>query len=241
MLTTPSEYSSIVKAVLAPVSVPIDETAQMFSRSVTIATVMICFAGFTVLVIKRKMRDLDKAIFLTGAAYSAFGIIFYTLGSRAIPIVFIPISLGASCLLESRFRPYVKPLFLVLLILFAFIPLHSSFTDFPIMFQTKEAYTTANFMIEKYDWNKNSLILSDVGMKWYIYPQINGNSIIDDGYSSPFQGSNVEAYDSIIYSVGLEKNLQISNVSLEETSPRILDRFNIIYNSGSSYIAEKSK
>ena len=241
VMTLPSEYSRMAEVTLAPVTVPTDVIAQMFSRTVTISTVMICFAGFIFLLIKKKLRDLDKAIFLTGALYSALGILFYTLGSRAIPIAFVPISLGALYIFESKFRPYLICLFLILLSLFVFIPLHTSFIDSPIMFQTKEAHTTANFMIEKYDWNAYSTILSHVSAKWYIYPQIEGNSIIDTDISPRFLSSDIEAYECIIYSVSLQKNLLRKNISEEETSRRILDRFNVIYHSGFSYIAKKSR
>jgi hypothetical protein len=241
VFTLPTEYSRIVKATLEPGSVPIDVIAQMFSRGVTITTVMICFAGFTVLLIKRKMRDLDKAIFLVGTLYSAFGILFFTLGSRAIPLAFIPISLGVSYLFGRKMRPYLNCFFLILLSLFAFIPLHTSFIYLPYMFQTKEAYTTANFMIEKYDWNRYSTILADDGPKWYIFPQVEGNSIIETDVSQHFSSSDIETYECIIYSVGLGKSLLRYNVSEEETSRVILDRFNVIYNSGFSYIAEKDR
>ena len=236
VMTSLTEYSSIVEATLVPVSVPIDVVAQMFSRSVTIATVMICFVGFILLVIKRKMRDLDKAILLTGGVYSVFGILFYVLGSRAFPIVFIPISLGASYLLESRFRRYINFLFLVLLILFAFIPLHTSFIDSPIMFQTKEEYVTANFMIEKYNWNTYGTILSHVSTYGYIFTQIPANPIYETDYSPRFPSSNIEDYDCIIYSIGLARNLLRKNVSEEQ----ILDRFNVIYHSGSFYVAKQN-
>lgn len=237
VMTVPSEYSSIVKAVLAPVSVPIDEIAQMFSRGVTIATVMICFAGFTVLLIKRKMRDLDKAIFLTGVVYSAIGIIFYTLGSRAIPIVFIPISLGASYLLKSRFRSYVISLFLVLLILFVFVPLHGTFSTSQVMFQTKEAYQTENFLIDHYKWTNPSLILAHFRVITYL--KTKQPSLVyfeDDVYSTLFP--RIKEYDCIVYTVGLGINLLRYNY----TTARILleGKLNVIYNNGFSYIAIKS-
>jgi hypothetical protein len=237
MLVLPAEYSSIVEATLVPVSVPVDIIARMFSRGVTITTAMICFVGFTVLLIRRKAGNLDKAIFLTGTVYSAFGIMLYTLGSRAIPIVFIPISLGAPFLLESRLRPYMQSIFLVLLILFAFIPLHTSFIDSPLMFQTREAYVMANFMIKKYNWNAYGTILWHVGAGPYVFTQVEGNYTFETDYSPYFTESNIENYDCIIYSISLAKNLLENNVSEKQ----ILDRFNVIYHSHSSYIAKKSK
>jgi len=241
MMTFPSEYSSIVSSTLAPVSVITDAVAQAFSRMVTIGFAMTCFAGFVILVIRRKMREMDKAIFLTGAVYSGFGVVIYTLGSRALPIVFIPISLGVLYLYESKLRPYLKCFILILLVIFVFIPIHNSFGNSPITFQTKEAQATANFMIEKYPWNLASTIISDVGAESYIAPQIQGHTEIDSPFSARFLTSNITAYDCIIYSVGLEKTLQWSNVSVEETSQQILDGYSVIYNSGLSYLAEKSR
>jgi len=237
VITLPFEYSSIVEVTLTPISVPMDVVAQMFSRAVTITTVMICLAGFTILVIKRKMRDLDKAIFLTGAVYSAFGIIFSTLGSRAIAIVFIPISLGAPYLFESRFRPYMKPLFLVLLILFAFIPLHSSFYESQIMFQTKEAYQTENFMLDNYNWTNPSFILAHCRVVTYLQTkQPSLANFEDDVYSPLFP--RLKEYDTIVYTVGLGKNLLRYNYTTE----RILyeEKLNVIYNNGFSFVAIKS-
>jgi hypothetical protein len=237
VITLPSEYRSIVEAILTPVSVPIDVVAQMFSRAVTITTITMCLVGFIVLVIKRRMRDLDKAIFLTGVVYSAYGSIFFVLGSRAIPLVFIPTSLGAAYLLESRFRPYVKFLFLILLILFVFIPLHGSFYDSQIIFQTKEAYQTENFMIHNYNWTNPSLILAHYRVITYLQTkQPSLANFEDDVYSPLFP--RLKDYDTIVYTVGLGKNLLRYNYTTE----RILreEKLNMIYNNGFSYVSTKS-
>jgi hypothetical protein len=183
------------------------------------------------------MRDLDKAIFLTGVIYSVSGIIFFTLGSRAIPIVFIPISMGASYLLKSRFKPYVQSVFLVLLILFAFIPLHNSFSTSQIMFQTKEAYQTENFFIGYYNWTKPSLILAHYRVITYLRTkQPSLVSFEDDVYSPLFP--RLKEYDCIVYTVGLGINLLRYNY----TTDRMLheEKLNMIYNNGFSYIATKS-
>jgi len=239
VFTLPTEYSSIVKATLAPVSVPIDVVAQMFSRAVTITTVAMCLVGFIILLIKRKMRDLDKAIFLTGVVYSSFGILFYTLGARAIPIVFIPISLGAAYLFESRFRSYLKSLFLVLLILLVFVPVHSSFYDRYIFFQTKEAYNAEHFMIDYYNWTNPSLILAHAPIVEYLRPnlgakEVNATSLERDD-SSVFP--RLREYDCILYTVGLGNSFLKYNYTLEG----ILydEKLNVVYNNGFSDIIIK--
>ena len=131
IMTLPTEYSGIISSTLTPVSVATDVVAQAFSRTVTIAFAMICFAGFVFIVIKRKMRELDKAIFLTGAVYSGLGVMLYTLGSRALPILFIPVSLGVLYVYQSKFRPYLTCFILILLVLVVFIPIHTSFVRLP--------------------------------------------------------------------------------------------------------------
>jgi hypothetical protein len=241
LTNSPMEYSGIVSKTITPASITTDVIAQTFSRIVTIAFAIICVAGFVFLVVKGKLRKMDKAIFLAGTVYSGFGLVISTLGSRGIPIAFIPISLGTLYLYESKLRPYLKYFILILLFLVVFVSIHTSFGGSSITFQTKEAQTTANFMIEKYPWNLASRVISDLGANWYISPQIQGHTEIDDAFSERFQTSNITSYDCIIYSVGLERTLQWSNVSVEETSPRILDRFSVIYNSGLSYVAEKSR
>lgn len=235
-----SDYS-IVMTIKPTSTVSIDATAQVFSRAVPVIFGVICLAGFIALLAKRKIRRLDGALLACGLIYSGLGLVLYTLGTRAIPIAFIPISLGASYLFESRFRPYLVCLFLVVLTLVAFIPLHTSFADSPITFQTKEAHTTADFMIDKYDWNTHGTILAHVSDRSYIVPQIEGNAVIYSDFSSSFQNLSIETFDSIIYSVGLAKSLQKSSLSEENASRQILGAFNIIYNSGFSYIAEKPK
>ena len=167
-LRAPSEYSSIVSSLYTPVSGQVDAIAQLFSRTTTIAFAILCLAGFFFLVIKRKLRDTDKAILLTGIIYSSVGIATFTLGNRPWPLIFIPVSLGISYLYESKFRPYLKYSVLILIILFVFVPIHHSYNDFPITFQTKEELATANFMIEKYHPNSHSIAISDSGMKWYL-------------------------------------------------------------------------
>ena len=95
-------------------------------------------------------------------------------------------------------------------------------------------------MIEKYDWNSKSIIVADVGTTYYISPQIHGNTEIDTNLAPRFGLANITMYDSIVYSVGLAERLNISNISIETTSQRILDRFDVVYDSGFSYIATKS-
>jgi len=238
MMTASSEYSSLVNYISVPVSNPIDKIAQLFSRGVTIAIVVICLAGFTALLFKRKLRDLDKAIFLTGVVYFITGSIVYTLGSRAIPIVFIPISLGSAYLLRSRFRQYVISLFLVLLILFAFVPLHGAlyYTN-SIFFQTKEAYQAENFFIDHYNWAKPSLILAHTSVIPYLATKQPSYVVFEDDVYSPLF-PRIKEYDCIVYTLGLGINLARYNYTIERVIYE--EELNIVYSNGISYVMIKS-
>jgi len=241
VFTIESEISTVVARTLTPVTAQIDIVAQLFSRTVTVAFGLLCFVGFIFSAIKRKLRDVDKAFFFTGFVYSGIGIIFLTLGTRAVPLVLVPVSTGLIYIYRSRFKPYLKYLVLFLLIFVLFIPLHGNYLGFPMTFQTKGDLATASFVIEKYDWNSNNIVISDLGMKWYLAPIVNGFSKIDSNYDNRFELTSITNYDCIIYSLGLERGLQMNNISIRETSQRILDEYNIVYNLGFSYVATKNK
>lgn len=234
------EYSKIVEATQTPAFIPIDMIAQMLSRFVTITAIGICFIGFIIIIfIKNKLKNLDKAIFLTGVAYSAIGAILSVLGSRAIPLAFMPISLGAAYLLESKFRRHIIFIFLVLLILFTFIPMHSAFYDSQIMFQTEEAYKMENFMINRYNWTRTDLLLAHFRVITYLRAkQPDARARFENDRTAPLF-PRISEYDGIVYTVGLGKNLLRYNY----TTDRILkeEKLSIVYNNGFSYIAIKTQ
>jgi hypothetical protein len=236
IMALPSEYSNIVTTQLSPASVPIDTIVQMFSRTVTIGFYIICGAGFFILLIKRKMRTLDKAIFLTGATYSGIGIFLNIFGSRAIPLAFIPVSLGAAYLLESRFRTHFKYIFsvllIVLLILFPFIPLHQSFAT-SIGFQTREAYRAENFFIDYYNWTKPSFILANMRVETYLMPKLSGAAYFS------YEPRNANKADTIFYTVGLCKDFLGENYTIASLFQE--ERLNVVYNNGFSYIMIKAQ
>ena len=233
VLAFSSEFSTIIEVTVAtPVAVPIDVIAQMFSRTVTIGFAIICGAGFIFLLVKRKMRTLDKAILLTGVSYSGLGTLLYILGARAIPIAFIPVSLGAAYLFESRFRPYFKYIFLVLLILFSFIPLHLSFIN-EIQFQTREAYLAENFFINYYDGEKPSVTLANYWVTTYLQSEMSAETYFS------LDPRTVKEADTIFYSVGLGKDFLGQNYTIERLLQE--ERLNVVYNNNFSYIAIKAQ
>ena len=238
--SSPSDLPTVVGNSIAPTSAAIDALPHLFSRTITIAFGILCIAGFGFLIFRRKLRKIDKAIFLTGAVYLGLGVALSVLGSRAIALAFIPIALGLEYLFATKFRKYLKYIVIVLLVFVVFIPMHQSISSFPITFQTKEDLITANFMIEKYDWTSRSIIITDEVGIWYILPQIQGNTQVDTDLGPTIKLSNITNYDCIMYSVGLANTLKNNNIPLQETSNHITSQFDLVYNSGLSYIAKKN-
>ena len=103
-----SDYSKIVASTLAPVTGQIDVIAQLFSRILTVSIGLLCLIGFVFALAKKKLRQIDKEIFLMGLVYSGIGVILYTLGTRAIPLVLVPISIGILYVCKSRFKKFFK-------------------------------------------------------------------------------------------------------------------------------------
>jgi hypothetical protein len=231
-----SSYSSIISSRLLPAKVPIDIVAQQFSRGVTISLGLICVAGFIFLITRRKLRPLDVGILLTGILYSGLGVFLNTVGYRTLPLILLPLSLGAVYLFNGKLKPYVKGIFLILLLCVVFIPLHNSFTTYPILFQTKSEQTASNFLIEKYNWASQNTILMGSGPAGYISPQINTTTEIISESSAGYT-SNFTHYDCIFYTIGLGVYLYENNISLPQTP----NGFNLVYNSGSSYVLEKTQ
>ena len=121
-----------------------------------------------------------------------------------------------------------------------FIPMHNQYSGYPITYQTKENLLTANFLIENYSWNSNRLVVMDSSTKWYISPQVQVRTI-DTNFEPRFGLENITRYDCIIYSIALEKSLQMNNISIKAVSEEISDKYNIVYNSAFSYVAMKSR
>ncbi len=83
------------------------------------------------------------------------------------------------------------------------------------------------------------MLIADAAMSYYISTQIQGKTQVDADNEARFGLANITDYDSIIYSVGLESSLQGKGISIENNSQ--LPKFDIVYNSGPSYIAVKAK
>jgi hypothetical protein len=233
----PSDFSLAVNRTFIAISNPFDQVMQLFTRITTFSLFVTSFISFAVLAYKRKIRDVDKALFLTGTIYLIIGVILYTLGTRAIPLLLIPICLGTFYFFEFSNKKYLKVLFIILLAFSISIPIHSTLSNSYLMFQTNEGYIMANFIIENYNWTSYTTLLLDTSMLWYIYPQVVSNATLVNVYSS-FYESNISNYNCIIYSIRLQNELDSANASATETSSKISD-YSVIYTLGDSYMAIK--
>lgn len=234
-----SEYGSLVSDTLAGSYVETDLIPRLLSRFVTIGFALLGGFGFVFVFIKRKLSNTDKSVLLSGLIYSAMGLVLYSLGSRAIPIALIPVSVGIMYLFTNKFGKYAKAIFLVLLVLFISVPLHTSFNSFPITYQTKEAQATQNFLIDRYDWTSRSSIFSDNGAKWYVSPQIPSYFSIDLIDDMRLYNLTMVDYDCVVYSIDVKKGLELTNDSSLMSTVEIMGELDALYSSGSSFIFVK--
>lgn len=232
-----SDYSLAVSSTLRPLTIPFDVTAQFFSRAVVLVVLALCGTGFIFLLLKRKLRTVDKVLFLTGAVYGSLGFVLSILGMRAVVLALIPLSLGVSYLFEQKFKRYLKPILLILLMLFTFAIIHTTFGDYPI--QSKQDLSVSNFVLDEFDLKTNYRILSDVYTTAYLHTLASMNLVIDDVYSTPYNSSTIGTYDSVIYSIYFEQTIERFANSPSNVTNEIQSRFNVIYTSGLDYIAIK--
>lgn len=230
---TPIESLSSIasNSLTTPFSNPIYYTSQFFSRTVIIASVLLCVAGFILLSIRRKLNIIDKAILFAGVAYSSLGFVLNTLGWRSIELAFIPISLGAAYLFQGKFKAYFSVLFSILLVLFLFLPLIQSFnTGEPS--QTRETYNADNFFIGHYNWTNPGFVVSDFRTNTYLGAKL---SVYVYLFSWLQAG---EKADAILYTppfIGSELGNYSSTESLSQG-----ERLNLLYNDGFSCMLIKS-
>lgn len=240
IMSTSSGYIKIIETTTQKTTILFDIIPQIIRRSIVISTFIICFSGFIIFIIRGKIRPIDKAIFISGLIYSALGFFINILGQRAWVIAFLPISLGASYLYITKFRPYIKLSYLILIILFIFIPIGKTLYWRNITFQTIEAYKAENFVIDHYDWNNRNRILAHYRVARYFTSRL--IHYIESEYTNYFwlEGiaqKRINNYDSIFHTVGLEKILLRYNYTIE----RILheEKFSSVYNNGFSYLMIK--
>jgi len=235
------EYIRLSRSFFIEAPAPLAELAQTIDRTIFIATALLAGSGFFILLLKRKFGHANIALFLFGTIYSIAGALLPILGVRAFAIVCIPVSLGVTYFQKTRFRMYFQCLFLIIIMLFTFVPLHSSYvsTRSQINFQTQDNYECTNFLIRYYYLNETRLMLTDFRTGWYLVTrsdQIDYGSIEDD--SSEYFPRDINDYDCILFTIALEKGFLKHNYTTKSIFQE-LNELNIIYNSGGSYILIK--
>ena len=238
----PSEYSNIIQYSLDSVIYPIDAVAQNMSRTVTIAVGLVSLVGFILVLIRRKLRSIDKSLFLAGIFYTVLGSIFFLLGNRAISLFSIPLSLGVSYLFETKIRTYLKGLFLILILLFVSVPIHASFNSYIgsfVPFQTKQEYVAENFLLDSYNWTTSSVVISHSSVEVYLRSRLDTSQTevkLENDFWFDFP--RIKRYDCILFTIGIVNNFLLHNYSVEKILSE--EKFNVIYDNGFSQIAIKS-
>jgi hypothetical protein len=228
MTRLPTELSSVVASStsLSAVHSPIDVIAQQFSTLTLVITVGLCVSAFVFLLLKKKLRKIDYAILFAGIAWVSSGIFYYTLASRAFPLLFLPIALSVVYLYQTKIKKYLIPIVLIVLITFTAIPIHLSFYNAQIQYQTRSSYTTDNFLIVHYDWTKRPLVLAEFFESQYLQNKMNNsaNIVYNTGMMNKSQ--------LVVFDLALQNEYKGSPGILE--SSLSIKNVDIVYNNGES-------
>jgi len=232
-------YTRFSQTLFIEATTPLDELAQMIGRTTFIATAIVAGSGFLILLLSRKVGHTHFTLFLSGTIYAIASALLPILGVRAFAIIGIPLSLGVTYFQKTKFKMYFQCLFLVIIMLFTFVPLHSSYssTRSHITFQTKETYQSENFWIRYYDPNEKSLMGTDFRTAWYLVTKIRSPNVSLSDFSTIFN-RDINDYDCILFTIALEKSFLRHNYTTESIIQE-MNKHNIIYSSGSSYILVK--
>lgn len=241
------EYESLLSATLSTPFINLPSLyfiSQAFSRGIVFLAGGIAGLGFVLFLRKKRLRQIDFALLISAGFYSISGLIVYALGQRAWFILVMPLSLGVIYFLEHRFGKYFKPIFICMLVLFAFIPLSSSFNTSQVFFQPRNEDLCANFALAHYDWQGSGSAMAHFRIITYIEAKSAGTI----PFASEFQFTDeywklfpqsVPFQDLIIYTSGLERSCYTYNYSMEKLWQE--EKYNRAYDAGpSSYILADS-
>jgi len=233
-------YTRFSETLFIEAMTPLDELAQMIGRTILIATALVAGSGFIILLLRRKLGHTTLALFLSGTIYAIASVLLPILGVRAFAIIGIPLSLGVTYFQKTRFKMHFQCLLLVIIMLFTFVPLHSSYssTRSQITFQTKDNYQCTNFWISYYEPNERRLMGTDFRTAWYLVTKIRSSNVTFGADFSTIFNRDINDYDCILFTIALEKSFLRHNYTTESIIQETNER-NIIYNSGSSYILVK--
>jgi len=236
-----SEYPALVERTFGGRMAPppeIDAIAQEFSRAIVITSVVITGLGFVLLFLKRKLRQVDVALLVSSALFAAAASIVPIMGRRVFFALALPASLGATFFLKGKTGNAFRLVFLLLAVLFPFIPLTQSFDDDQIMFQTRAEYECASFLVGYYDWSKTGSVLSHYSLMRYLRTiTASSHASFRHDLSSSFP-HNFSDYDCILYTVGLGKRLLPYNLTVQELPWK--DTHDKVYDSDYCHVAVKA-
>jgi hypothetical protein len=220
---------------------PIDEMVQMISRAVFIVTGLVAGTGFIILFFKKRLEKTNLSLVLLGGVFLAGSIVLPILGTRALQILFVPLSLGVVYYQETKFKRYFQGLFLILIILFVCTPIHTSFnqTSKQIMYQTEADYKCANFLLDYYRPSEKSLMGTDVRMGWYIVAKLRSPNVTLGNSLYHFFMHDLGDYSCILNTISLEKVFLSENYTVESAVQ--MDEYSIFYSCGSSQVLVKRK
>ena len=233
------DISSRIAGAASSIAPPpyIDVIAQSLSRIAVIATALMAGLGFIIVLKRKKLKKQDYALLLIGAMFTVGLLIspeaYRELSSRAFFLIGIPVSVGASYLIESKLRKYLKPILLVLLVLFSFNLMHQTFYDRQTFFQTKSEYQCANFMINSINWADPASVYSHYRVMQYLMPKSSGDVVrFGDDFSEKFPEDTMD-YDYVVYTIGIAKSYLGANYSVDDSLSNFeVNHFNLLYNSG---------
>jgi hypothetical protein len=233
-------YPRFFETLFIETTTPLDELAQMISRTILIVTALVAGSGFIILLLKRKLGHTTLALFLSGALYAIASALLPILGVRAFAIIGIPLGLGVTYFQKTKFKMHFQCLFLIIIMLFTFVPLHSSYslTKSHITFQTEDNYQCTNFWIHYYHPNERSLMGTDFRTAWYLVTKIRSPNVTFGGDFYTIFNRDIDDYDCILFTIALEKSFLRQNYTTDSIIQEINEN-NVVYNSGSSYILVK--
>jgi hypothetical protein len=234
-----TEYIRFAETFTTQAMTPLEKLSQIIGSTILIVTALVAGSGFLILLLKRKLGHTNFSLFLSGAIYAIASALLPILGVRAFAIACIPLSLGVTYFTKTKFKMHFQCLFLIIITLFTFVPLRSSYslTKSQIPFQTRDNYQCTNFWIDYYQPNERRLMGTDFRTAWYLVTKIR-SPYVTFGSFSTFLTEDINDYDCILFTIALEKGFLRHNYTTESIFQE-MNELNIVYNSGSSYILVK--
>jgi hypothetical protein len=239
IFTSASKYSSVAQSTLALSTVPLDSVVQIFSRMGIILATVVCSIGFIILFLRRKTTASDKAIFATGISYLVVGSVLYLVGLRGLPLAFIPTSIGIYAFSRGKNR-FLKVFVLLIVSLFVFQPIHESFNNNQVVFQTKDAYLAEDFVLTMRNWSSTatySTVFCHFRVWTYLEARIGTSSANFFTDYNPIDQSKLDSYEVIVYTAGLANSLSRINYTINDII--ISNQYNLVYNNGYSSVLIK--